>query len=185
MAANEPRSDRQPARPPVLILGVGNILLRDEGVGVRVVQEMEGLDPPPDVELFDGATAGFDLLDALADRRKVVVIDAIDADGEPGDMVRLAGEELGPLHESTVSLHDVGVVETLALARQLGCAPEEVVVIGVVPANVGYGLSLSDKIAAAIPGIIDQALAEAIVPPAGAGQCPASQPSPFARVEST
>ena len=74
---------------PMLVLGVGNILLRDEGIGVRVVEAMQKLDLPPEVELFDGATAGMDLLNVLADRRKVIVIDAIEGDYEPGTVLRL------------------------------------------------------------------------------------------------
>ncbi len=73
------------SRRSILILGIGNILLRDEGVGVRVIEQMQTMRLPDDVELVDGGTAGADLLDVLAERRKVIVIDAVQADCEPGE----------------------------------------------------------------------------------------------------
>ena len=145
---------------PTLVLGLGNILLRDEGVGVRVVQAMEHLTLPPDVELFDGATAGFDLLDVLADRRQVIVIDAISGSSEPGTVLRLSPEDLVPQHAPGVSLHEVGLLEALTMARQLGVAPQEVVILGIKPHDVGCGLDLSPETARLVPRIIELARAE-------------------------
>jgi hydrogenase maturation protease len=145
---------------PVLVLGVGNILLRDEGVGVRVVQAMEGMGLPPGVELFDGATAGFDLVDALADREKVIVIDAADGDFDPGTVLRLTPDDLAPQKNQRASLHEVGLMETLTAARRLGVAPREVVIIGVKPKHAEWGLELSPEIADLIPAIIELVLAE-------------------------
>jgi hydrogenase maturation protease len=155
----------QPAEPrtrpcPTLVLGLGNILLSDEGVGVRVVEAMGQAALPPDVEILDGGTAGVDLLDTLADRRKVVVIDAIDGDIAPGTVLRLTPEELVPRHEPGVSLHDLGLVETLALARHLDASPEEVVIIGVRPHSVECGLELSAQIRELVPKIIELVMAE-------------------------
>jgi hydrogenase maturation protease len=157
--AKQPSEARTRPRP-TLVLGLGNILLRDEGVGVRVVQALEQMPLPPDVEVFDGATAGVDLLDVLAGRRKVVVIDAIAGDSAPGTVLRLTPDDLVPRHQQGVSLHDLGLLETLALAKQLDLAPEEVIIIGVKPHNVACGLELSAEIARAVPGIIDLVLAE-------------------------
>ena len=75
-------------RCPILVLGIGNILLCDEGVGVRVIEALQTMELPATVEVFDGATAGVDLLDVLADRRKVIVIDAVQADGPCGAVFR-------------------------------------------------------------------------------------------------
>ena len=130
---------------PILVLGVGNILLRDEGVGVRVVEAMRNLQLPPGVELLDGATAGLDLLDALADRRKVVVIDAIEGSSEPGTVLRLGLEDLIPRDGHNVSLHEMGLLETITVAGHLGIAPQEVVVIGVKPYDMSCGLELSPE----------------------------------------
>ncbi len=154
------QSRLQPARTPNLVLGLGNILLRDEGVGVRVVQAMQGMDLPADVEVFDGATAGLDLLDVLADRRKVVVIDALAGETQPATILRLETQDLAPPESGGVSLHEIGLLETLAAARLLGSAPRELVIIGVAPRSIDWGLELTPEIARLVPRIIELALAE-------------------------
>ena len=145
---------------PILVLGIGNILLRDEGVGVRVVEAMERTDLPPDVELFDGAPAGLDLLDVLACRRKVIVIDAIGGDSKPGTVLRLSPEDLVARKGCGMSLHEIGLLETLTAAKQLGVAPQELVVIGVKPRDVSCGLALSPETARLVPEIVELVLAE-------------------------
>jgi hydrogenase maturation protease len=156
----KPPDPTEQAVAPVLVLGVGNILLRDEGVGVRVVQELERTTLPPGVEVFDGATAGFDLIDVLAGRRKVIVIDALDADYAPGTVVRLRPEELLAADQPSLSLHDLGLLEALAMARQLGEAPGEVVIFGVQPQDLSCGLELSPIIRARVPELINLVLTE-------------------------
>ena len=110
-------------RAPILVLGIGNILLRDEGVGVHVVRAMENLPLPDGVELLDGGTAGADLLDAISDRRKLIVVDALDADVPPGTIVRMKPEDLAADASGGISLHEFGIAETLRMARQLNCGP--------------------------------------------------------------
>lgn len=162
MPANEtPQRDDSPAaRCSTLVLGLGNILLRDEGIGVRVAQALEGVPLPPDVEVVDGATAGFGLLGLLANRRKVIVIDAIMADEQPGTVLRLSPEDLLPPPGQSLSLHDVGLLEALAAARQLGESPHEVVIFGVQPQVIECGLELSPALAGLVPRIIELVLAE-------------------------
>jgi hydrogenase maturation protease len=147
-------------RCPILVLGIGNILLRDEGVGVRVAQRLQGMELPASVEVVDGGTAGADLLDVLADRKKVVVIDAVDTDIEPGAVLRFGGDELEPSKGAEVSLHDVGIAETLAMTEMLGCAPESVVFLGVKPADLQPGLVLSERVADSMEHVIELVLAE-------------------------
>jgi hydrogenase maturation protease len=146
--------------PPVLVLGIGNILLRDEGVGVRVVEAMQKSPPAGDVEIVDGGTAGADLVDILADRRKVILIDAIDADAEPGAVFRLRAEDLLPQAGEMISLHQLGVVESLAIAAKLHCAPKEVVVFGIQPKEISPGLELTAEVQAAVPTVIAAVLRE-------------------------
>jgi hydrogenase maturation protease len=145
---------------PVLVLGIGNILLRDEGVGVRVVEAMRDVPLPVDTELVDGGTAGADLVDLLADRRKVIVIDALDAEVEPGAVFRLGPDELLPRDGEMISLHQLGLVESLAMARQLRCVPEEVVIFGVQPRQISPGLELSAEVQDAVPKVIEAVLLE-------------------------
>ncbi len=159
MPGEQPAKER-PWRCPTLVLGVGNILLRDEGVGVRVVQAMEKLELPSSVELLDGGTAGADLLDELADRRKVIVIDAMAGDDPPGTVVRMTPADLTPRLDRGLSLHELGLLETLTLARQAGAAPDEVVIIGVKPYSIECGLELTPETARLVPRIIEFVMAE-------------------------
>lgn len=145
---------------PVLVLGIGNILLRDEGIGVRVVEAMRSMPLPADVELVDGGTGGADLLDLIADRKKIIVIDAMNSGDAAGSIRRLAPDDLARHDRPALSLHEFGLLETLRMARHMGCAPREVVVIGVRPETIDSGLELSAPVAAAIPRIIQAVRAE-------------------------
>ena len=147
---------------PVLILGVGNILLRDEGLGVRAIEALlGGPDIGEDIEIIDGGTGGATLVDLVADRRKVVVIDAIDAGQPPGTMLRVPLEQLAAASRPSVSLHEMGLLEAVAITRTLGCEPREIVVIGVQPALIEPGLDLSAPVAAVLEDLAVRALDEA------------------------
>ena len=147
-------------RAATLILGIGNILLRDEGVGVHVIEAMRGRSLPESIELLDGGTSGIDLLEHIADRRKVVVVDAVDTHHKPGTILHFSAADLIARTDDSVSLHEFGLVECLTAAKNLGCEPQEVTIIGVQPKEVSHGLDLSDEVAAVLPKVIDLALAE-------------------------
>jgi len=141
-------------RWPIVVLGIGNILLRDEGVGVRVAEQMLSINLPREVEVVDGGTAGADLLDVICNRRKVIIIDAVDADVPPGTILRTKPEEVNSDTSGRISLHELGIIETLAMAKMLNSSPEEVVLIGIKPDQIGCGLELSPEVAAAIPAAV-------------------------------
>lgn len=143
-----------------LVLGIGNILLRDEGVGVHVVQTLRGRHLPEGVEIVDGGTAGPALIDFIADRPRVIVIDAVRANGKPGTVLRLTDADLAGSAAAAVSLHEVGLLEAILMARQLGCPPREIVIFGVIPKDMGPGLDLTPEVAAVVPKVADLVLAE-------------------------
>lgn len=142
------------------MLGVGNILLRDEGVGVRVIEALRCANVPTDVELYDGGTIGADLLDVIADRRKVIVVDAVLGEFEPGTVLRMTPRDLEPRQEPSASLHDFGVLETLTLARLMNAEPKEVVLIGVKPFLVEYGLEMTPEMQRLVPKLVKAVLDE-------------------------
>ena len=144
-----------------LILGIGNLLLRDEGVGVHVVKALAQAPLPEGVEALDGGTSGADLIDWIADRDKVIVVDATMADGRPGTVYRFDVDDLIRKTASLGSLHEFGFLETYLMARQLGCAPREVVIFGVQPAEVAFGLELSAPVRAQLPRVVELVLQEA------------------------
>jgi hydrogenase maturation protease len=145
---------------PRLVLGIGNILLGDEGVGVRIVEALRERAMPEDVEVADGGTGGADLVDLMADRRKVIVIDAAEFDGRPGDILRFTAADLGRRESIGLSLHDLGLAEALTMMRHLGCAPEEVVIFGIKPKRIAPGLDLTAEVAATVPKVIERVLEE-------------------------
>ena len=141
---------------PRLILGVGNLLLRDEGVGVHVISTLRERELPDDVELLDGGTASFDLLDTLAGRRQVIIIDAVRTGSEPGTIFRFTPEDISTSREQLTSLHQVGLLATLDLVDHLlDSPPEEVIILGVEPKEIDWGLELSAEVEAAVPKVIE------------------------------
>jgi len=148
------------SRRPVLILGIGNILLRDEGIGVRVIEQMRKRQLPDNVELVDGGTAGADLLDTLAEREKVIVIDAVQTNHAPGTVLRLNVDDLVKPDGIGTSLHELGLCEALAMTKQLGCAPGNVIVFGIKPEKIESGLELSETILQSMPKVIELVLKE-------------------------
>ena len=147
-------------RCPILVLGIGNILLRDEGVGVRVIEHMQEIRLPDNVELVDGGTGGADLLEVLAERQKVIVVDAVQADCDPGVVIRFTEEDLVQSDQASMSLHEIGLAESLIMTRQLNCAPKEVVILGIKPKNIECGLELSKEVMASVPKVIELILSE-------------------------
>jgi hydrogenase maturation protease len=153
----------------ILVLGLGNILLSDEGVGSRVAALLQEKSLPADVEVVDGGTAAMDALLSAQRAEKLMVIDALKAGRTPGTIYRAefrAGEKdklaeiLAGQDGSKISLHQVGLIDALAVAERLNCLPEEIVIIGVEPAEVGYGLELTDEVERKISEIIDTVLKE-------------------------
>jgi hydrogenase maturation protease len=155
----------QSGRKPILVLGIGNILLSDEGIGVRVIEHMQTMTLREDVQLVDGGTSGMDLLDVLADREKVIVVDAIDADCTPGTVLRFGLDQLMQKEHADISLHELGIAETVNMTRQLGCAPKEVIVFGIQPQNIDCGLELSQNIQHIVRQVAELILAELNIEP--------------------
>ncbi|MBI5968513.1 MAG: HyaD/HybD family hydrogenase maturation endopeptidase [Deltaproteobacteria bacterium] len=147
----------------VRIIGVGNLLLKDEGVGVQVARELQKNDLPSGVEVFDGGVAGIGLLDYFREASKVLLIDAADMNLKPGAVVRFTPEDvreekIGPRFSS----HDVGLLEILRLAKALEQCPQEVVIIGIQPKEISWGTDLSPEVQASVPRAIEAVLKEII-----------------------
>jgi hydrogenase maturation protease len=128
----------------VLILGLGNLLLSDEGVGVHAVNALSRrFEMPEGVETLDGGTSGMDLLDAIAGRDHLIVCDAIRSDERPGSVQRIDGESIAAFFATRISPHQLGLSEVLANLELLGERPGHVTIIGVVPADLSLGTELS------------------------------------------
>lgn len=142
-------------RAVTLVLGLGNILLSDEGVGVRAVEALVEKAPlPPDVEVLDGGTSGMDLLDQIAGRARLVVVDAVRTGRSPASVVRLAGDEVPAFFSSKLSPHQLGLSDVLAVLRLMEAAPARITVIGIEPVSLDLGLELSPAVAARLPEVV-------------------------------
>lgn len=128
-------ADRE-ARGKILVLGVGNILLRDEGVGVRIVEALaERYRFSPNVELMDGGTLGVRLLEPIGRAQFLIVVDAVRMGSEPGRLHQLPLDEIAKPIASRSSLHQLDLVESLAYAELLGNRPEGIL-IGIEPCDI-------------------------------------------------
>ena len=146
----------------IVILGVGNILLRDEGFGVRVIEELDRRYAfPPHVKVVDGGTQGLWLLSTLQEADHLIVVDAVLGGGAPGCLYRLTKDDLPKGLRAKQSAHDSDLVEALNLCALLETGPTSVVVLGVEPENIQpYGLELTPTIASKVEDVIQMVIDE-------------------------
>jgi hydrogenase maturation protease len=139
-----------------LVIGIGNVLLRDEGVGVAVARRVEAAraagDPiiPGSTRVVDGGTLGLDLLPMLEDADTVVLVDAVDLQAAPGSVTILRDLDVQAALSGHVSPHQVGVGDLVATARLLGKLPRRLALVGIQPLDISIGLELSPPVEAAV-----------------------------------
>jgi hydrogenase maturation protease len=143
----------------ILIVGIGNLLCRDEGVGVHVIQEMKNMKLPDHIDLLDMGTSTMDLISHLEGVKKLIAIDAMKAGGTPGTIYKCRPEDLLPEEKGPISLHEIGLLETLNMAKKMGMEIHTVI-IGVEPKILDWGMELSEEVKNKIPVIIEAVLKE-------------------------
>jgi hydrogenase maturation protease len=144
-----------------LVLGVGNLLLSDEGIGIHAVKKLlDGQMLPEDVEIVDGGTAGLNLLYYLEGVERLVIIDAVETGGPPGTIVRLSGDKIPAYMALKVSPHEITLPDFLAAARLRDLYPKEVIVWGMQPQSLDVGVELSPGLANKIDTLVDLVVAE-------------------------
>ena len=138
------------------IIGIGNLLMRDDGLGVVAIQQLRQQKLFPGVELIDGGCGGITLLQLLTECERAIIIDAADFKKKPGTILRFAAEQLIESLQSTTqtSLHQTGLAEVLMLAKKLDQLPELTLLL-VQPQNVQRGLELSRPIQEALPRLCE------------------------------
>lgn len=143
----------------VLVLGLGNILFQDEGVGVRAVEQMLAeYQLPRNVRLMDGGTLGLDLLAYFSSCTHLIILDAIRSRQPPGSIIRLEDGEIPAALAQKMSMHQLGLQDLMAASRLNGTLPEKVVLFGVVPEQIDWGMALSARVAEALPRLIQATL---------------------------
>jgi hydrogenase maturation protease len=145
----------------ILVLGLGNTIMTDDGFGVKVVTTLSSryqFQGP--VQLLDGGTLGLDLLPYLEEIESLLIIDALDMRDEPGKIFRIEGDEVPRAFASKLSVHQMGLQDLLAVSELQGHVPRNLVVWGVQPECIEMNTELTATVAAAIEPVVAKVLEE-------------------------
>jgi len=146
---NEPKKEP----PRVVVIGVGNLLLKDEGIGIHTIKALQEINLPQDVKIIDGGTAP-DLIAYTEAGDKLIIIDAAKVGGEPGTIYRFQPRDLAEEGGEVISVHELGVAQNLRLMSLTGNEPEAIVIIGVEPKEIDWGTELSPELQPKVPEIV-------------------------------
>jgi hydrogenase maturation protease len=145
----------------ILILGLGNLLLRDEGLGIRALELLQDrYELPQNIDCVDGGVLGLELMAHVEGRTHLLAIDAVQTGQAPGTLVRLEGEEVPKSLTFKLSMHQVTFADILALSALRGTLPPRLVVWGMVPAILETGVELSPVVAAQLRGLVEAVVGE-------------------------
>lgn len=145
----------------ILVLGLGNILLQDEGIGVRVIEALEaGYDMPEGVTVVDGGTAGMDMLNTIAGFKHMIVADAVKTGAPAGTVVVLKGDEVPAFFKGKLSPHQVGLSDLLAVMTLTDEQPETIALVGCVPFGMETSLEMTPGMVERVPQMLQLVLDE-------------------------
>lgn len=144
-----------------LVLGVGNLLQSDDGVGVHAVRRLEELALcPASVQIVDGGTMGIELLQCLEGVSHLVVVDAVEMGMPAGSMIRLTGDQVPAYLSLKVSPHQIGLPDLFCVAKLRDLYPQDVVIWGIQPSIVATGVDLSPAVAGQLDCLVHKVLDE-------------------------
>jgi len=143
----------------IAIVGVGNLLLKDEGIGIHIVRALQQRDIPPDIKIIDGGTSP-DLPYYLNSTDKLVIIDAVKGGSKPGTVYRFHPHDIDIESGETVSAHELGLEKSLEMMKLMENQPRETTIIGVEPKEIGWGTELSAELQHKVPEIVNIILKE-------------------------
>jgi hydrogenase maturation protease len=138
----------------ITLLGLGSLLMQDEGVGVHAVRYIQENFETPGLEIIDGGTGGMDLLPYIENRDCLLVVDAANFEKEPGYIGVLRNEEIPAHFGVKASLHHLGLADVLAAAQLMDMAPKEICLIGMQPQTIALGLELTELIQKKLPELV-------------------------------
>ncbi len=151
----------QDSRGKILVIGMGNVLMQDEGVGVRAVEELEQRYLIPDgVELVDGGTTGMELFEPMRGAKSLIIADAVNTGAPHGALVRIANEEIPAFFQTKLSNHQLGVSDLLALLALKGETPQQVTIVGMVPHSLENRLGLTPEAQAGLESMVQMLVDE-------------------------
>jgi hydrogenase maturation protease len=130
----------------IAVMGIGNILMQDEGIGVHIIRELEKYNFNPDIALIDGGNMGMDLLSFFDDHDKMIIVDAVDFEEAPGFIDTIENDDILTLFTTKMSLHHLGLKDVLSYAKLLDRTPEDLCLIGIQPEKIEFDMQLSKNI---------------------------------------
>lgn len=144
-----------------LVLGVGNLLLTDDGLGIHAIRRLcQVAHLPEEVQVVDGGTSGLDLLHHLEGVSRLIIIDAIEMGKQPGTLRRIAGDDVPAFLSLKMSPHEIGLPDMLFAAKLRDLYPDHVVIWGIQPATTEVGLELSPVVASQLDTLVERVLDE-------------------------
>ena len=145
----------------IMVLGVGSILMMDEGIGVRAIEELQNRYIFPDnVELLDGGTSGIELISYISGKDYLIIIDAIKGGMAPGTVLKVDGEDVHAKFRTRISPHQIGISDLLASASLTGEVPKQLVLYGIEPKIIQMGIGFSDEVRASFDRLLEVVVEE-------------------------
>lgn len=145
----------------IVVLGVGNTLLSDEGIGVRAIEKLQqDYILPPEVVVIDGGTTGMEMLEDLSKCDHIIIVDAVRGGKAPASIIRLAGEQVPVFFKTKLSPHQIGLSDVLATLAFIGEQPGGVTIYGVEPVSLETGMALTPQVEARLPELMELVVTE-------------------------
>jgi hydrogenase maturation protease len=141
------------------IIGCGNLLLKDEGIGVHLIEYLRRVDLPADVELVDAACGGFDIMPHLDKVEKVVIVDAMQAGGKAGEIYKFGLDDFSTDTPPNMSLHDISLKDVLLLSQRLAPLPL-ITIFGIEPKEMKWGMELTPELEKVLPRLAQLVIKE-------------------------
>ena len=147
-------------KKPILVVGVGNSIMMDDGIGVHVVRELEKKNLPESVEVFDGGTLGIDLMPFIEGREKLIFIDSVKGGNAAGTLYKFHPDDLNYESAPKTSVHQIGLIESLQIISLIGKTPGRIIIFGVEPHTIDWGEELTPALNSVMPKLLKHVLDE-------------------------
>ena len=128
--------------------------MSDDGIGIKVIENLKDEKLPNEIEIIDGGTSVFDMLKYFTDYKHIIIIDALKGGHEAGTVYKLTPDKISSYSMQNLSLHDVQILEVIKMANIMGCNPR-VTIIGIEPKIIKYGTTISETLNNKIPDVIN------------------------------
>jgi len=151
-----------PESDSLLVLGLGNVLCGDDGLGVAAVKEIHRrYNVPESAQVLDGGTLGLSLLAYFDGNQDVILVDAITTDQDAGTLVRLVGDDVAPAVRNSLSVHQIGVADLIDALRLIDVYPRNLILLGLVPETLDLWIEMSKPVEIMMPFLLDRIVEEA------------------------